>query len=75
MKKEIILNVYQKRQAGVVNGVLDRKTSTLLKSKITTTADNANAMNKGYPHSGVYYALNKEATKKFKEAKAKKAKK
>jgi len=64
------LRVYSKRQAGNINGKWDKKTSKVLKSRMTMTDDYAKQLNSGFKNSGVYYAINEKADKKFQEAKA-----
>ena len=70
----IKLKIYIHKKAGVVNGKLDKKTSIVLKKKVTMTEDYAKALNQGYKNSGVYYELDKEATKEFEKAKKAKEK-
>lgn len=65
------LSVYQKRMAGVVNGKYDKKTSVVLRKRMTLTEDYAKALNQGYTHSGIYYQLDKKATEQFKKDKKK----
>jgi hypothetical protein len=64
------LQIYVKKQAGLVNGKFDKKTSKVLRSKMTMTKEYAKAFNQGYKNSGVYVELDSKATAKFEEAKA-----
>ena len=73
-----MLKIYQKRKAGVKNGKFDKKSSIVLRTKMTMTEDAAEAANQGYKNSGVYYQLDEKATEKYdalREAKVEETKK